>query len=256
MKPSISASGRGAAPDREDAMNFVPKMNRRSFVVGTATMGGGLALGLHLPFGATVVRAADGSPEVTAWVVIRPDDSVVIRIARSEMGQGSLTGLAQLVAEELECNWSKVSTEFPTPGESLARKRVYGDMYTGGSRGVRSSQQYLREAGAAARVMLIEAAAKEWNVPVRECSAADSVITHGPSGRRTTYGKVAEAAAKFEPPKEVKLKHPKTGRSPARASSASTPPISSPASKSAASTLSCRACSPPQSGIARFGPAR
>ena len=190
-------------------MNFVPKMNRRSFVVGAATVGGGLALGLHLPFGPTVVRAADGSPEVTAWVVIRPDDSVVIRIARSEMGQGSLTGLAQLVAEELECDWSKVSTEFPTPGESLARKRVYGDMSTGGSRGIRTSHQYVREAGAAARAMLIEAAAKEWNVPASQCSAANSVITHGPSGRKTTYGKVAEAAAKLEPPKEVKLKDPK-----------------------------------------------
>jgi isoquinoline 1-oxidoreductase subunit beta len=190
-------------------MNFVPKMNRRSFVVGATTVGSGLALGLHLPFGPTVVRAADGSPEVNAWVVIRPDDAVVIRVARSEMGQGSLTGLAQLVAEELECDWSKVSTEFPTPGESLARKRVYGDMYTGGSRGIRTSQQYLREAGAAARVMLIEAAAKEWNVPAGECSAENSVITHAASGRKTTYGKVAEAAAKLEPPKQVKVKDPK-----------------------------------------------
>src|SRR3982750_3330839 len=98
-------------------MNFVPKMNRRSFVVGSAAVGGGLALGLQLPFGPDVVRAADGSPEVGVWVVIRPDDSTVIRIARSEMGQGSLTGLAQLVAEELECDWSKVVTEYPTPGQ-------------------------------------------------------------------------------------------------------------------------------------------
>ena len=94
-----------------------PQLNRRSFVVGTAAAGGGLALGLDIPFGGpTVVRAADGSPEVNAWVVIRPDDTVVIRIARSEMGQGTLTGLAQLVAEELECDWSKVTTEYPTPG--------------------------------------------------------------------------------------------------------------------------------------------
>src|SRR4051812_28753566 len=97
----------------EASMNFVPKMNRRSFVVGTAAAGGGLALGFNVPFGPDVVRAADGSPEVTAWVVIRPDDSVVIRIARSEMGQGTETGLAQLVAEELQCDWSKVRTEFP-----------------------------------------------------------------------------------------------------------------------------------------------
>jgi isoquinoline 1-oxidoreductase subunit beta len=188
-------------------MNFVPKMNRRSFVVGSATFGGGLALGLHLPFGS--VRAADGAPEVTAWVVIRPDDAVVIRVARSEMGQGSLTGLAQLVAEELECDWSKVTTEFPTPGESLARKRVYGDMSTGGSRGIRTSQQYVREAGATARVMLITAAADAWKVPAGECSASNSVITHKPSGRTVTFGKVAQAASKLEPPKDVKLKDPK-----------------------------------------------
>jgi isoquinoline 1-oxidoreductase beta subunit len=190
-------------------MNFVPKMNRRSFVIGTAAAGGGLALGLYLPFGPDIVRAADGSPEVNAWVVIRPDDTVVIRIARSEMGQGSLTGLAQLVAEELECDWSKVTTEFPTPGQSLARKRVYGDMSTGGSRGIRTSHQYVREAGAAARIMLVEAAANEWKVPASECSAASSVITHKASGRTTTYGKVAEAAAKLEAPKEIKLKDPK-----------------------------------------------
>ena len=81
------------------------------------------------------------APEVNAWVVIKPDDTVVIRIARSEMGQGTLTGLAQLVAEELECDWSKVTTEFPTPGENVARKRVWGDFFTGGSRGIRASQR-------------------------------------------------------------------------------------------------------------------
>src|SRR5437879_4046951 len=110
------------------AMTYMPRMNRRSFVVSAAAAGGGLALGLELPLGGPqVIRAADGSPEVNAWVVIRPDDAVVIRIARSEMGQGSLTGLAQLVAEELECDWSKVTTEYPTPGQSVARKRAWGD---------------------------------------------------------------------------------------------------------------------------------
>ena len=120
-------------------MNFVPKINRRSFVIGTAAVGGGLAVGFDLPGGPKVVRAADGSPEVGVWVVIRPDDTVVIRIARSEMGQGSLTGLAQLVAEELECDWSKVTTEYPTPGQSVARKRAWGDFSTGGSRVIRTS---------------------------------------------------------------------------------------------------------------------
>ncbi len=141
--------------------------------------------------------------------MIRPDDTVVIRIARSEMGQGTLTGLAQLVAEELECDWSKVTTEYPSPGQSVARKRVWGEFSTGGSRGIRTSQDYVRKGGATARVMLIQAAANEWKVPVNECTAADSVITHTPSGKTTTYGKVAEAAAKLSPPTDVKLKDPK-----------------------------------------------
>ncbi|MFQ3458018.1 molybdopterin-dependent oxidoreductase [Bradyrhizobium sp. UFLA01-814] len=195
--------------------HVMPKLNRRAFVIGTATAGAGLALGLDLPFGGpAVVRAADGAPEVNApevnaWVVIRPDDTVVIRIARSEMGQGTLTGLAQLVAEELECDWSKVTTEYPTPGQSVARKRAWGDFSTGGSRGIRTSQDYVRKGGATARVMLIQAAANEWKVPASECKAANSVITHTASGKTTTYGKVAEAAAKLEPPADVKLKDPK-----------------------------------------------
>jgi isoquinoline 1-oxidoreductase beta subunit len=196
-------------------MNHMPgfnktSLNRRSFVIGAAAVGSGLALGLDIPFGGpSVVRAADGSPEVNAWVVIRPDDTVVIRIARSEMGQGTLTGLAQLVAEELECDWSKVTTEYPTPGQSVARKRAWGDFSTGGSRGIRTSQEYVRKGGATARMMLVQAAANEWKVPVAECTAANSVITHTPSGRTTTYGKVVEAAAKLEPPADVKLKDPK-----------------------------------------------
>src|SRR5690242_5205583 len=190
--------------------HVAPQLNRRAFVIGTASVGAGLALGLDLPFGGpAVVRAADGSPEVNVWVVIRPDDTTVIRIARSEMGQGTLTGLAQLVAEELECDWSKVTTEYPTPGQSVARKRAWGDFSTGGSRGIRTSQEYVRKGGATARVMLIQAAANEWKVPASECTAANSVITHTPSGKTTTYGKVVEAAAKLEPPTDIKLKDPK-----------------------------------------------
>src|SRR5262249_34568974 len=177
---------------REAAMNYVPKINRRGCVVGAAAIGGGLALGFDLPLGGPkVVRAADGSPEINAWVVIRPDDTVVVRIARSEMGQGTLTGLAQLVAEELDCDWAKVTTEYPTPGQNLARKRVWGDMSTGGSRGIRDSQDYVRKAGAAARLMLLQAAANEWKVPAAELSVANGVITHGASGRSTSYGKLA-----------------------------------------------------------------
>jgi isoquinoline 1-oxidoreductase subunit beta len=185
------------------------QISRRSFVIGTAAVGGGLALGLSIPFGGRVVRAQDDAPEITAWVVIRPDDTVVIRIARSEMGQGTLTGLAQLVAEELECDWAKVTTEYPTPGQSVKRNRVWGDFSTGGSRGIRSSHEYVRKGGATARTMLVQAAADAWGVPASECSAANSVITHGRSGRTTTYGKVAAAAAKLTPPTDVALKDPK-----------------------------------------------
>jgi isoquinoline 1-oxidoreductase subunit beta len=186
-----------------------PKISRRTFLASSAAVTGGLALGFNVPFGPSVVRAADGSPEINAWVVIRPDDTVVIRIARSEMGQGSLTGLAQLAAEELECDWAKVTTEFPTPGANAARNRVWRDFSTGGSRGIRTSHEYVRQGGAAARVMLIQAAADQWKVPASECTVSKGVITHKASGKKTTYGKVAEAAAKVTPPKEVPLKDPK-----------------------------------------------
>src|SRR5207253_7589205 len=123
--------------------------------------------------------------EVTAWVVIHPDDIVTIRIARSEMGQGSSTGLAMLVAEELECNWKKVRYEFASTAENLRRNRVWGPMGTGGSRSIRDSNVFLRKAGASARQMLITAAASKWNVPESECKAENSIITHLPTGRKT-----------------------------------------------------------------------
>ncbi|HTP95823.1 MAG TPA: molybdopterin cofactor-binding domain-containing protein [Burkholderiales bacterium] len=191
-------------------MTAMPKFTRRSFIIGSAAIGGGLALGLRVPFGPEVVRAADGSPEITVWVAIRPDNTTAIRVVRAEMGQGTITGLAQLVAEELECDWSKVVLEYPTPGESVARKRVWGEFSTGGSRGIRQSNDYVRKGGAAARMMLVQAAANAWGVPASECTAANSVITHTPSKRKVTFGKVAEAAARLEQPKDVPLKDPKT----------------------------------------------
>ena len=126
------------------------------------------------------------------------------------MGQGTLTGLAQLVVEELECDWNKVTTEYPTPGQNLARNRVWGDMSTGGSRGIRSSHEYVRKGGAAARSMLLQAAAERWKVPVTDLPFK-GVVTHAASKRTTTYGKLAAAAAKLAPPdpKEIKLKDPK-----------------------------------------------
>src|SRR5262249_25130302 len=132
------------------------QVSRRGFVIGAAAAatGGGLAIGFNLPLGGSKIAQAQtaATPEINAWVGIKPDDSVVIRVARSEMGQGSITGLCQLVAEELECDWSRVSYEYPTPGESVRRNNVWGSFGTGGSRGIRTSHDYVRKGGAAARM--------------------------------------------------------------------------------------------------------
>ncbi|MGE5149153.1 MAG: molybdopterin cofactor-binding domain-containing protein [Rhodospirillaceae bacterium] len=186
-------------------MTIQTSLGRRGFLASATAVAGGFSLGFSFPW--TSAEAAEVQ-ELNAWVVIHPDDKVVIRIARSEMGQGTLTGLAQLVAEELDCDWSKVTTEYPTPGENVRRKRVWKNFSTGGSRGIRESNQYVREGGAMAREMLIAAAAAEWKVPAAECKAADSKVTHS-SGKSASYGQLAAAAAKLEPPKEVKLKDPK-----------------------------------------------
>ena len=187
--------------------------SRRTFLKGSAATTAGLVIGFYVPMLnkqaiAQGVVAAE-IPEVNAWVVVQPDDKVVIRIARSEMGQGTLTGLAQMVVEELECDWANVSTVYPTPGQNLARKRVWGNFGTGGSQGIRGSQDYVRKGGAAARMVLMQAAADEWKVPVAECTVSKGVITHGASKRTTTYGKVTNAAAKLAPPKDPPLKDPK-----------------------------------------------
>ena len=187
---------------------------RRDFIVSTTAAGGGLALGMQFPFLASAQTrvAADAGAEVNLWVVVKPDDTCVIRIARSEMGQGTRTGLAQLVAEELECDWKKVTTESITAGQNLAAKRAWGEMGTGGSRGIRISQDYVRRGGAAARIMLLQAAANEWNVPAGELTVSDGVITHQASRRSTTYGKVAAAAARLTAPDQnaIVLKDPRS----------------------------------------------
>ena len=190
-------------------MTHMPQISRRFFITSAGAAGGGMALGFHLPGFSGRAGAATDPAEVNAWVVIHPDDTVVIRVARSEMGQGITTSLPMLVAEELGCDWSKVRTEFPSPEENLRRKRAWGEMSTGGSRSVRTSQEYLRKAGAAAREMLVAAAAAQWNVSAAECQAANSIVTHKPSGRRLRFGEIAEAAAKLPPPTEPKLRDPK-----------------------------------------------
>ena len=183
-------------------MGTIGSLGRRGFMASAAAAGS-FSLGWSLP------AAAEGAGvEVGIWAVIHPDDTVVVRIARSEMGQGTLTGLAQLVAEELDCAWSKVRAEYISPDANHARNRAWGDMSTGGSRGIRASVPYVQKGGAAAKAMLIAAAAARWGVPAGECVGAESVITHTPSGRKLRYGEVAEAAAKLPVPADPPLKAP------------------------------------------------
>ncbi len=194
-------------------MKQISNMSRRSFLLRSAAVGGGLFLEVSLPK-SSVAEAeqasaqAETSPEVTAWVLIRPDDTIIIRVARVEMGQGNFTGLPMLVAEELACDWSKVQAEYASTSEHLRRNRIFRTMLTGGSRSIRDSQEYLRTAGAAARLMLTSAAARRWGVPVTECVAANSIITHTPTQRQVSFGAVAAEAATLDIPENPPLKDP------------------------------------------------
>jgi isoquinoline 1-oxidoreductase beta subunit len=173
-------------------------LDRRSLLVGAGASAGALTLSFAIPLADAEAHAEVGACEINCWIVVAPDDTVTIRVARSEMGQGAMTGLAMLVAEEFECDWSKVHTEFVSPAVNLSRNRIWGDTSTGASRSIASSQNYLRRAGATAREMLVTAAAAWWQVPTGECVAANSVITHRPSGRTVTFGAIAAARCRSE----------------------------------------------------------
>src|SRR5690242_1233902 len=185
------------------------RASRRNFLEVSAAGGGGFALELSVPRQVLAQAPKAALPELTVWIVIHPDDSVLIRVARSEMGQGSSTGLPRLVAEELECDWRKVRTEFVSSAENLRRNRAWGSMATGGSQSIRSSQEYLRRAGATAREMLIAAAAQRWKASASDCVVENGVIVHTPSQRKLRFGQVAQAASRLPPPEDVKLKDPK-----------------------------------------------
>ena len=194
------------------------ELSRRQFVITGSTLAGGLALGLIAPGAAKadtpVLKAqywgedAALPREVTAWVVIDPDDTVTLRCPMAEMGQGTGSGLPMLLAEELECDWSKVKVEFASVNRNIREKTVYGDMMTAGSRGIRSTWEYVQQAGASARARLIQAAAEKWNVPAGECTAASSVVTHKASGRTARFGELVEAAAKVMLATEPAIKGP------------------------------------------------
>jgi isoquinoline 1-oxidoreductase subunit beta len=192
-------------------------LSRRRFITTTLTAAGGFALGVGIGGPATAASlsvrpwgddAKRYPGEVNAWVVIEPDDTVIIRYGRAEMGQGSFTALPQIVAEELECDWAFVKPEYASANRNLKENKVYGSLATGGSRAVRETGEMVQQAGASARERLIAAAARRWNVPASECSAAMSKITHKPTGRTFRFGELAVDAAAIRLDKEPALKRP------------------------------------------------
>jgi isoquinoline 1-oxidoreductase beta subunit len=192
---------------------LTPSLTRRGFVFGASLTAGGLALGLRPALSQPdAARAAAAASEVTVWIAIGPDDTVHIRVARSEMGQGIATALPMLVAEELDCDWARVRPDFFGADTNLARGRPWGDMVTSASVSVRASHDYLRRAGAQARQMLIAEAAARWSVEPGECVARDGIISHGASGRTLRYGELAAAASRRPVPRDVSLKKPEEWR--------------------------------------------
>src|SRR6185437_8653095 len=208
-----SAAPFTAPRERCDAMTKM--MGRRRFVISAATASGGLLVGLTLPGYAAAEFAkqswAADSPdprEVNAWVVIEPDETVILRCPMAEMGQGTGSGLPMLLAEELECDWSKVKVEFASVNRNIREHTIYGDQLTAGSRGIRTTWPYVQQAGASARARLIQAAASKWNVPASECSASMGKVTHAASNRSLTFGALVADAAKVKLASEPAIKTP------------------------------------------------
>jgi isoquinoline 1-oxidoreductase beta subunit len=179
-------------------------MNRRNFLRSSAAAAGGLLIGCYLPERRRLsADTAAASNKLNAWVLVGNDDTVTLYIHKAEMGQGTVTSLSMLLAEELECDWSKIRTEFP------GVDRAYGGFQgVVGSQSIRSSYNSLRQAGASAREMLVEAAAQKWGVDKSACRAEKSTVVNTASGARLTYGSLAEAAAKLPAPANVALKDP------------------------------------------------
>jgi isoquinoline 1-oxidoreductase beta subunit len=192
-------------------------ISRRQFLLTTSVVSGAFVLGFCLPSRwaetATIAAqpwtpAAMGGAEVNAWLVIGSDDTVTIRVAQSEMGEGVFTSMPMLVAEELGCEWTKVRAEYASANRSLRENRVYQRMATGGSGAVRRSREYLQQAGASARARLIAAAAQQWGVPASQCRAENGLVIHSTSGRKVNFGAVATAAAQVKLDAEPSIKTP------------------------------------------------
>jgi isoquinoline 1-oxidoreductase beta subunit len=193
------------------------QIDRRQFMITTTVVGGAFVLGFALPsrrmLAATIAEKpwtslTTGGTEVNAWLIIGSDESVTIRVAQSEMGEGVFTSMPMLVAEELECDWTKVRAEYASVNRSVRENRVYQRMATNGSGAVRRSREYLQQAGASARARLIAAAAQQWGVPARECLAENGKVLHSASGRQITYGAVAATAAQVKLDAEPAIKTP------------------------------------------------
>ncbi len=191
--------------------------SRRHFILTAVSAAGGLLVGIAAvpdeARAATISKQPwndnDHAPhEIDAWIAIDPDDSILIRYQRTEMGQGSMTALPMIITEELQCDWSKVRIEYASANRSVRENRVYGDMFSHGSMSVRQSQKKMQQVGASARERLIAAAATRWHVAAAECVAAQSVVTHRPSGRKLRYGQLAADAAKVKLAAEPAIKTP------------------------------------------------
>src|SRR5580692_7272772 len=171
-------------------------MDRRSFLKTGAAGAAGLLVGFYF-HGDIEALAAPGEPIVlNAWIHVGTDDLVTVLIDKSEMGQSILTGLAMIAADELNCDWKKVRTEF-APADKVYFNPRFGVQGTGGSSGTPTSWDPLRKASATARAMLLDAAAQRWGVDPAECRAENSTILHASTKRRLTFGSLAEAAAKL-----------------------------------------------------------
>ena len=197
------------------------EIDRRQFLITTAVVGGGMALSLSLPDAEAAESAVasrvnprpwlpptEGGVEVNPWIVIRPDDSVLIRVNQSDLGQGVLTSNPMMICEELECDWSKVQSVYAEPNRHIREHNLYDHLHTEASSSVRLGRALYQQAGAGARERLKAAAAEKWGVPVAEVQAKNSVLTHVPSGRTLRYGEVAARAAAIRLDKEPAIKTP------------------------------------------------
>jgi isoquinoline 1-oxidoreductase subunit beta len=185
-------------------------LSRRTFIQASAAVGGGLMIGFHMPTAeaATIEskpwQTGPEGTEVNAWLAIAKDGTVTLRIPHTEMGQGGLTSVALLIAEELDVPWDKIKTVFADPNRHLRNNKEYKVMYTHGSQTVAVQHPHLMQAGASARERLKEAAAKAWGIERSAVEAKQGVLKAG--NRTGTYAEFAEAAAKITLDKEPEIK--------------------------------------------------